>query len=134
MKRFSLIRLVSEVSGVFFLLGMVACHGSTPELDQEAPQIDVMQPLGGHSQAAGTPLVIEAHITENDALHGWEIIAINQGTGRQVGYHHGHEHTAVLQLRDTLLITGAMDCRLLIRADDHTGNSAEIETLIHLIE
>ncbi len=119
------------------VLGLVllsSCESTAPVLDREAPELTVLEPFTGSTHPAGMPLPVCFHVVENDQLHGWEIIAINANTQRQVGYVHGHEHTRDLTVTDTLHLSGAFPLRLLIRADDHTGNTAEVVHYLDLVE
>lgn len=117
------------------LLALVAgCAGGAPVLDTEAPVIDLIEPAGGSVLPAGEPFVVCFDVTENDQLHGWEILVLNDSTGRQVDYRHGHEHARTLRVIDTVQVPGAFRCRLVVRADDHTGNLAQAVRTVRLME
>jgi hypothetical protein len=110
------------------------CDGVAPVLDTSAPVIDLLEPAGGSVLPAGEPFVVCFDVTENDQLHGWEILVLNDSTGRQVDYRHGHEHARNLRVTETVEVPGAFRCRLVIRADDHTGNVGEAVRTVRLME
>lgn len=116
-------------SYIFFgsILLLSACSDTEgPQLDMQAPKIEIIAPYADQVLTAGQTINIDLRITENQELHHYSIVLRNADRSVAETLASGHLHDVIFEYENALTLPAltAQEYILTVKASDHNDNQA----------
>lgn len=112
---------------LLFVCLLTTCKNKeTAKPDTQGPQIEIRKPLSGQHFSDADTIHLEALIQDNDGLHE-HIVKLVTLTDSPLfaNEDHGHEQSLLLTMDIPVHTTKSMATKLIVKANDHSGNVSE---------
>lgn len=120
---------------LFSVLSITSCdEDNGPQLDVDAPEIDILAPADGDTFDAGELIQITIDIQENVELHEYSVSLVNQqsNTITVVDFGHQHEKNIVVDKQFQLPPSTNRTYEIRVEASDHESNINTSSIKIHV--
>ena len=95
--------------------------------DTQKPVLVLNTPTGNQTFPGGTVVTISGMASDNDELHEVHVYVINKNTDSEILHFHEHADAKTYNFTQTFTAQAGVTYKIKVEADDHVGNTTDIE-------
>ena len=95
--------------------------------DTEKPVVVLNTPSGNQTFPASSVVTISGTVTDNDEIHEVHIYVINKKSDTEILHFHAHADAKTYSFIQTFTAQAGVTYKIEVQADDHVGNTTDIQ-------